>query len=60
MAHRRLLTPSEAVTILASVLLEFVADVEMAGLDYVEGDWPDLFDTYRKAKNALGQEISIE
>jgi hypothetical protein len=36
-----------------AVLAEFVTDVEMAGVDEVEREWPDLIVTYRKAKALL-------
>ena len=38
---------------MASVLREFMCDIEAAGLDEVREDWPDLLITYEMAKHVL-------
>lgn len=35
------------------VLIEFVDDVEDIGADFTAQDWPDLYQTYLKAKKVL-------
>lgn len=41
------------------VLAEFVYDVEVAGVDGVKADWPDLYVTYTKALDILaGLEVA--
>jgi hypothetical protein len=35
------------------VLREFIEDVEAVGEEHVATEWPDLVETYRKAKEAL-------
>jgi hypothetical protein len=49
---------SESITIdelirTRAVLIEFINDVEAAGVKSLEIDWPDLVITYRKAKALL-------
>jgi hypothetical protein len=38
-----------------AILAEFVGDVEAAGPESTEVDWPDLYVTYLKAKKYLGE-----
>lgn len=47
------LSPDNIAIDALSILKEFTEDVEIAGEDYVEEDWPDIIVTYRKAKGFL-------
>lgn len=38
------------------ILVELVEDVEAAGIENTQEDWPDMLHTYTKACNFLGDE----
>lgn len=44
---------SKDITSLIDLADQLVKDVEAAGVDYVQEDWPDLFKTYEAAKRVV-------